>query len=165
MQHESTCQVPFSYRPVRYPFSPTLPTSAQFHWQVGGISPSHSCCEKVQTSSACTTIASWKLSGFLPCFLCFNPAEATLVAEPRLLGLLLLRTNLTNNPYNLTFNLVISFYNFLDKIYRALHFASPTSLNLSRTSGSGLAVLLFYLDLSSASLLLGPGQCFSSRAM
>ena len=37
MQHESTCQVPFSYRPVRYPFSPTLPTSAQFHWQVGGI--------------------------------------------------------------------------------------------------------------------------------
>ena len=74
-------------------------------------------------------------------------------------------SNLTNNPYNLTFNLVISFYNFLDKIYRALHFASPTSLNLSRTSGSGLAVLLFYLDLSSASLLLGPGQCFSSRAM
>jgi hypothetical protein len=71
-------------------------------------------------------------------------------------------SNLTNNPYNLTFNLVISFYNFLNKIYRALHFASPTSLNLSRTSGSGLAVLLFYLDLSSASLLLGPEQCFSS---
>ena len=78
MQHESTCQVPFLYRPVRYPFSPTLPTLLNTTGRWVGISPSHSCCEKVQTSSACTTIASWKLRGFLLCFLCFNPAEATI---------------------------------------------------------------------------------------
>ena len=86
----------------------------------------------------------WKLRGFQRSYI----GSGAEIARPAAAA----RSNLTNNPYNLTFNLVISFYNFLDKIYRALHFASPTSLNLSRTSGSGLAVLLFYLALGSASL-------------
>ena len=138
-----------------------LPTLAQFPLPCGwDITPRHKRLQKVQTLSACTC---WELRGSLNCILRSDPSRSYIgsgaeISWPAAAA----HSNSTNNLYNLTFNPVISFYNFLNKIYQALHFASPTSLSLSRTSGSGIAVVHFYLDISSASPLPGPLQRFSS---
>jgi hypothetical protein len=63
--------------------------------------------------------------------------EATLVAELEPSSLLPAHYNQTFTFYNFTFNPAISLYNFLSKIYRALHFARPTALSITWTSGSG----------------------------
>ena len=87
-----------------------------------------------------------------------------MVAEPDLWLATAARSNPNNSNYNFTCNLVNSSHSFLDKAYRALNFASPTSLSLTRTSGFCIcSVSLFHrarltLRLASAvpnSLLLG----------